>query len=109
MLTYSANPDTIEQVQSEIENWFERWAKHKGLPFTFSRLPQKSTLRVFISYASNDFTFELKERCLRIQTQLKPQHARLRQPLLVHFAAETVGAVSRPLRNRGYCGTALLC
>jgi hypothetical protein len=67
MLTYSANPDTIEQVQSEIENWFGSRARDKGLPCTFSRLPQKSTLRVFISYASNDFKLEMRERCLLLQ------------------------------------------
>jgi hypothetical protein len=69
MLTYSASPDTIEQVQSEIQNWFGRRAKDKGMPCTFSRSPHKSTLRVFISYASNDFKFEMKERCLLFQVK----------------------------------------
>ena len=69
MLTYSANPDTIEQVQSEIQNWFGRRAKDKGMPCTFSRSPHKSTLRVFISYASDDFKLEMKERCLLFQVK----------------------------------------
>ena len=67
MLTCSAHPDTIEQVQSEIQKWFGRRAKGKGLPCTFSRSPHKSTLHVFISHTSNDFKFELTERCLLFQ------------------------------------------
>jgi hypothetical protein len=68
MLTYSVHPDTIEEVQSEIQNWFGSGrAKEKELPFRFSRSPQRSTLHVFISHASHDFKFEMKERCLFFQ------------------------------------------
>jgi hypothetical protein len=71
MLTYSSvHPDTIEEVQSEIQNWFgSSRIKDKELPFTFSRSPQRSTLRVFISHASNDFKFEIKERSLFFQVK----------------------------------------
>jgi hypothetical protein len=70
MLTNSANPDTIEQVQSEIQNWFGSGrSKEKALPFTFSRSPHKTTLHVFISHSSNDFKFEMTGRCLFFQVK----------------------------------------
>ena len=68
MLTYSVHPDTVEQVQSELQNWFGSGrSNEKEPPFTFSRMPQTLTLRVFISHASSDFKFEMKERCLFFQ------------------------------------------
>src|SRR5215467_543830 len=67
MLTYSVHPDTIEQVQAEIQNWFgSSRVKEKELP-TFSRSSQRATLRVFISHASDDFKLEMKGRCLFFQ------------------------------------------
>ncbi|MFZ0477942.1 MAG: hypothetical protein WAL71_02245 [Terriglobales bacterium] len=68
MSTYSVHPDTIDEVQSEIQNWAgASRAKGKSQPFTFARSPQKSTLRVFISHASNDLKFEIKGRSLLFQ------------------------------------------
>ena len=66
MLTIS-HPDTIEQVQSDIQKWVGSRTKEKRLFFTFSRSPQKSTLRVLISHTSKDFKFEMKERCVFFQ------------------------------------------
>jgi hypothetical protein len=67
MLTYSVHPDTIEEVQSEIEKFGSSRDKEKELPFTFSRSSPQKTLRVFISHASNDFKLEMKGRCLFFQ------------------------------------------
>jgi hypothetical protein len=69
MLTHSAYPDTIEQVQSEIQNWFGSRGRKKDAACTFSTSPQKRTLHVFISYASNDFKLEIKERFLLVQVK----------------------------------------
>ena len=67
MLTYFAQPDTVEQVQAEIQNWFGARTKGEKLPWTFSRKPQESTLHIFISHASGDLKFEMVERCLLFQ------------------------------------------
>lgn len=82
MLTYSVHPDTIEQVQSEIRNWFGHRGKDKELPCTFSRSPHKSSLRVFISYPSNDFKLELKERCLLFQMKERQLNLNLEKFLI---------------------------
>ncbi len=69
MLTYSAHPDTIEEVQSEIEKFGGTREKGKKLSFNFSRLPQKTVLRVSISPASNGLRLEVKDRCLFLQVK----------------------------------------
>jgi hypothetical protein len=71
MLTYSAQPDTVEQVQAEIQNWFRTRTKGEELPWTFSRKPQESTLHIFISHSSEDSKFEMVERCLLFQMRQK--------------------------------------
>ena len=67
MLTYSAQPDTVEQVQAEIQKWFGNRSKGKEPPCIFFRKPQESTLSIFISQASEDLKFEMVERCLYFQ------------------------------------------
>lgn len=67
MLSYSAQPDTLEEVQAEIQNWFGPRKKGEELPWTFSRKPKASTLHIFISHASRDAKFEMVERCLLFQ------------------------------------------
>lgn len=69
MLTYSAQPDTVEQVQAEIQNWFGSRSQGKELSCTFSRKPPESTLHIFISHASKDMKFEMVERCLLFQVK----------------------------------------
>ncbi|MBB6143699.1 hypothetical protein HNQ77_001648 [Silvibacterium bohemicum] len=75
MLTYSAQPDTLEQVQTEIQNWLDDHGKSGSRWFTFSRVPHKPTLRVFISHSSPDVKFEMKER--RLLFQVKHQRLNL--------------------------------
>jgi hypothetical protein len=67
MLTHSAHPGTIEEVQSEIEKFGRTHEKGKKLSFNFSRLPQKTVLRIFISPTSNGLKLEVKDRCLFLQ------------------------------------------
>src|SRR5271154_2396936 len=69
MLTHSAQPDTIEQVQTEIQNWLGGHGKAGSRWFTVSRVPHKPTLRVFISYSASDVKVEMKERCLLVQVK----------------------------------------
>lgn len=68
MLVYSAQPDTVEQVQAEIQNWF---GKEKRIRCTLSREPQESALRIFISHSSDDLRVEMMERCLFFQVKRK--------------------------------------
>src|SRR5205085_6232905 len=52
----------------EIQNWCESsHVKGNELRFTFSRLPQRSTLRVLISHSSKNFKLEMKEGRLFFQ------------------------------------------
>jgi hypothetical protein len=72
MLTYSAQPETVEQVQAEIQNWFGSRFREKELPCTFLRKPRESTLHIFISHhQSEDMKFEMAERCLLFQFKQK--------------------------------------
>jgi hypothetical protein len=69
MLTYSAKPDTIEQVQTEIQNWLGGRGKSGSRWLSFSRIPHKPTLRVFISHSAPDLKVEMKEGCLLFQVK----------------------------------------
>jgi hypothetical protein len=71
MLIHSAQPDTVEQVQAEIQNWFGSRSQGKELPCVFSRKPQESTLHISISHASKDMKFEMVERCLLFEVKQK--------------------------------------
>jgi hypothetical protein len=71
MLTYSAHPDTVEQVQAEIQKWFGGRSHEKELPCTFLRKPRESALHIFISHRSDDMKFEMFERCLLFQVKQK--------------------------------------
>jgi hypothetical protein len=82
MLTYSAQPDTVEQVQAEIQNWFGKRSKEKEPPCTFFRNPQESNLRIFISHASEDLQFEMAERCLFFQFKQQRMNLNLEKFLI---------------------------
>jgi hypothetical protein len=74
MDTYSAKPNTIEEVQTTIENWFDTRYKQSKPPWTFSRKSNKAGLDVFISHSAHlDLKVELVERCLFFQLK----HTRL--------------------------------
>jgi hypothetical protein len=70
MLTYSAQPDTVEEVQTEIQNWFGGRSNEKRI-CTFSRTPRESALNIFISYSSRDLKVEMVGRCLFFQVKQK--------------------------------------
>jgi hypothetical protein len=67
MLTYSAKPNTIEEVQTTIEKWFGTRYKAAKRPWTFSRKSKNAGLDVFISRSAHDFKVEMKERCLLLE------------------------------------------
>ncbi|MEI9980198.1 MAG: hypothetical protein WDN23_14585 [Edaphobacter sp.] len=69
MLVYSAQPETIEQVQSEIEKWLDVPGRDTSHWCTFSRVPLKTNLRVFLSHMAPDVKIEMKERCLLFQVK----------------------------------------
>ena len=73
MLTVSAQPDTIEGVETEIQKWLGSPPLAQELaPCTFSRNPKESALNVFISYAARgDLKVQLFERCLQMQMKQK--------------------------------------
>jgi hypothetical protein len=72
MLTVSAQPDTIEDVQTEIQKWFGSPSLTQNPPCTFSRNPKESVLNIFISHGANDdLKVQIIERCLHMQIQQK--------------------------------------
>ena len=64
MPTISAQPETIEQVQSEIQKWLGGPSRDASRWCTFSRASSKTNLRVFLSHTAQDIKVEMKERCL---------------------------------------------
>ena len=69
MPTMSAQPETIEQVQSEIQKWLGGPSRDAGRWCTFSRASSKTNLRVFLSHTAPDVKVEMKERCLLLQVK----------------------------------------
>lgn len=82
MLTFSAQPDTVEDVQTEIQKWFGPRSKEQELFCTFSRKPKESALNIFISHSAHDeLKVQVVERCLHFQmkqTKLSLNLARFR-------------------------------
>jgi hypothetical protein len=72
MSTYSAEPSTIEEVQTTIENWFG--TRYKEATPAFSLKSKHAGLDVFISHsAHHDLKVEIIERSLLFQVK----HTRL--------------------------------
>ena len=72
MSTYSAEPSTIEEVQTTIENWFG--ARYKEATPAFSPKSKRTGLDVFISHsAHHDLKVEIIDRSLLFQVK----HTRL--------------------------------
>jgi hypothetical protein len=67
MLTYSAQPETVEEVQAAIQKWLGGKDKNRNHWFSFSRIPHKTTLRVWITHSGSDVKVEMNERCLLFQ------------------------------------------
>ena len=88
MYTYSAKPNTIEEVQTTIEHWFGASYKEVKPPCTLSRESNESRLNVFIAYSTHrDLKVEMVERCLLFQVK----HTRLNlnlEKFLVYGAYE---------------------
>jgi hypothetical protein len=72
MLTVSAQPDTVEDVQSEIQKWFGTGPKKQESLCTFARTPEQSGLNIFISHrVHDDLKVHMAERCLHFQIKQK--------------------------------------
>lgn len=68
MLTVSAKPSTLEEVQSTIEKWFGTRYKEAKPPWTVSRKSSESKLNLFISHsAQHDLKVEMAGRSLLFQ------------------------------------------
>jgi hypothetical protein len=67
MLTYSAHPETVEEVEAAIQKWLGRKDKKSNPWFSFSRIPHKTTLRVWIAHSAPDVKVEMNERCILFQ------------------------------------------
>jgi hypothetical protein len=52
MLTVSAHAETLDQVQSSIQDWLGDFSKGKDAPFSFSRTPHSSNRLCFIRRAN---------------------------------------------------------
>jgi hypothetical protein len=64
MLSYSAQPETVEEVQAAIQKWLGGKDKNSSRWFSFSRIPHKTALRVSICHPAPDVKVEMNERCL---------------------------------------------
>jgi hypothetical protein len=74
MYTYSSKPNTIEEVQTTIENWLGTRYKETKPPYTLSRKSDEPWLNVFISHsAHHDLKVEMIERVLLFEVK----HTRL--------------------------------
>jgi hypothetical protein len=75
MYTFSAEPNTLKEVQTTIEQWFDAsYKKETKPPCTLSHGSNESWLNVSIAHSTHrDLKVELIERCLLFQVK----HARL--------------------------------
>jgi len=72
MLTVSAHPETLDQVESSVQNWLGDSSKIEGVPFAFIRIPNFSNrLRLSISNPSPDVKFEMEEQRVLLQVKNK--------------------------------------
>lgn len=69
MLTYTAQPDSLEQIQTEIQKWLGGSVKSSSRWLSFSRVAHEPTLRVSISKSAPDLRVEMKEHCLLFQVK----------------------------------------
>jgi hypothetical protein len=87
MLTYSARPETVEEVQAAIQKWLGGKDKNSNRWFSFSRIPHKTTLRVWITHSAPDVKVEMNERCLLFQCKNQKLNLNL-EKFLVRTAFE---------------------
>ncbi|MGO8792128.1 MAG: hypothetical protein ACLQVL_32730 [Terriglobia bacterium] len=75
MRTYSAEPNTLEEIQTTIEHWFDAsYTDQAKPPCTVTRKSDESRLNVFIAHSAHcDLKVEMLERCLFFQVK----HTRL--------------------------------
>jgi hypothetical protein len=64
MATHSAQPDTVEEVQSAIQRWLDAEDGAKNRWFRFEKAAQQSAIKVFISHSARDLKVEMHERLL---------------------------------------------
>jgi hypothetical protein len=68
MHTDFANPNTIEEVQATIQNWFGARYKETNPPYSLS--PNSNAINVFIVHSAHpDLKIEMNERCLLFQVK----------------------------------------
>ena len=89
MHTYSAEPNTLEEIQTTIERWFDAsYTEQAKPPCTVTRKSDESRLNVFIAHSAHcDLKVEMLERCLLFQVK----HTRLNlnlEKFSVHSAYE---------------------
>ena len=67
MLTVSAHPNTLDEVQAAIDGWLRDISKGNRLPASFARIAKSANRLCFSSKPANDFRIELKHGCALIQ------------------------------------------
>lgn len=88
MHTDSSKPNTIEEVQATIENWFGARYGEAKLPCTFSRKADENELDVFIAYSAHrNLKVEMIERRLLLQVKHRRLNLNL-ESFLVRSAYE---------------------
>lgn len=69
MLTVTAEPNSIDEVQAALSNWFGDGRKGKEPSWTLSRKADNSEIDIWIRRFDNDFKVELSERFLFFQVK----------------------------------------
>ncbi len=69
MATSSVFPETLEQVESSITEWFGSVATTREIPIKFSRAPKSANRLCFVSHAFHDLKWETKDQCVFFQLQ----------------------------------------
>jgi hypothetical protein len=65
----TVHPDTLDQIQSSIVDWFGSVSKGKDIPVSFSRAPKSSNRLCFVSTPAHDFKLELNAEFILLQVK----------------------------------------
>jgi hypothetical protein len=69
MSSSSVYPNTLDQVEESITDWFGKLPKTAETPVSFTRTPKASNRLCFVSHAENDLTLEIKDRYVLFQVK----------------------------------------
>src|SRR5271157_1724208 len=69
MLDISVHPNTLDEVESSILQWYEDVSKGQQTPIRFYRAPSSSNRLSLVPKPESDVKFELRDQCVLIQVK----------------------------------------